>query len=69
MKESLSEALDSLEPLTKKAAEALRRYHEAKSNGSSVENIERLRLEAESLFQAISDYQSGVLGAAQATRH
>jgi len=69
MKVSISEALVSVEPLTQKATESLRRYHEAKSNGSSAENIERLRLEAESLFQAISDYQSGVLGAAQATRH
>lgn len=68
MKESLSEALVSLEPLTKKATEALRRYHEAKSAGSSSEKIECLRLEAESLFQAISEYQSRLLGAAQAAK-
>lgn len=69
MKQSLTEAMVSLEPLTKDAIEALRRYQEAKSTGCSAETIERLRLEAESLFQAISEYQTGVLGAPQSTRN
>ncbi len=69
MKQSLTEAMISLEPLTKEATEALRRYQEARSTHCSAETVERLRLEAESLFQAIAEYQAGVFGARQSTRH
>lgn len=62
MKQSLSEAIVSLEPLTKEAIEALRRYHDAQNAGAAPHEVERLRLLAESLFQAVSAYQAGLLG-------
>lgn len=49
------------EPLLRKALQAVRRYNEA--NGvKPVEEIERLRLEAEALMTAVSEYQLWVLG-------
>lgn len=62
MKQSLSEAIVSLDPLIKGATEALRRYHDAKNAGAAPDEVERLRLLAESLFQTISVYQEGLLG-------
>ncbi len=45
------------EPLIQQAIDAMRLYHEAQDNDAPTEEIERLRLLAESLFQAVSDYQ------------
>ena len=45
------------ELLVHQAIDAMRRYHQAQDNGAPAEEIERLRLLAESLFQAVSDYQ------------
>ncbi|WP_210669142.1 hypothetical protein [Pseudomonas protegens] len=45
------------EPLIQQAIDAMRRYHQAQDHGAPAEEIERLRLLAESLFQAVSDYQ------------
>jgi hypothetical protein len=45
------------EPLIQQAIDAMRLYHEAQDYGAPSEEIERLRLLAESLFQAVSDYQ------------
>ncbi|WP_447811286.1 hypothetical protein [Pseudomonas putida] len=45
------------EPLIQQATDAMRRYHEAQDYGAPREEVERLRLIAESLFQAVSDYQ------------
>jgi hypothetical protein len=45
------------EPLIQQAIDAMREYHQALDRGGSPEEIERLRLLAESLFQAVSDYQ------------
>lgn len=39
------------------AIEAMRRYHEAHRIGAPEIEVERLRLIAESLFQAVTDYQ------------
>ncbi|WP_313327409.1 hypothetical protein [Pseudomonas qingdaonensis] len=57
------------EPLMQQAMSAVRRYHEAKDLGTPFQEVERLRLEAESLMQAISEYQQAVLGGPAATRH
>ncbi|MNJ76635.1 hypothetical protein D3C77_739570 [compost metagenome] len=51
------------------AIEAMRQYHEAQAAGSSAEEVERLRLMAESLFQAVTDYQLRDLDGPSATRH
>ena len=45
------------EPLIQQAIDAMREYHQAQDRGGSPGEIERLRLLAESLFQAVSDYQ------------
>lgn len=44
------------------AIEAMKRYHEAKDLGAPPEDVERLKVLAESLFQSINDYQLRVLG-------
>lgn len=56
------------EPLIQQAIDAMRRYHEAQDYGAPAEEVERLRLLAESLFQAVSDYQLRVMAKA-ALRH
>lgn len=57
------------EPLMQQAMEAMRRYHEARDSLTDAEEVDRLRLEAESLMQAVSEYQQAVLGGQAATRH
>lgn len=49
--------IEAGEPLIQQAIDAMREYHQAQDSGAPVEEIERLRLLAESLFQAVSDYQ------------
>ncbi|MGE8170261.1 hypothetical protein ACQKO7_18910 [Pseudomonas putida] len=44
------------------AVEAMRNYHEAKDNGASDAEVERLRLIAEAQFQAVTDYQMRAFG-------
>lgn len=51
------------------AMEALKRYHEAKDFGAPPEEIERLKRLAESLFQALTDYQLRALGGPGFTTH
>ncbi|MFF7107252.1 hypothetical protein [Pseudomonas sichuanensis] len=51
------------------AMEALKRYQEAKDFGAPPEEIERLKILAESLFQALNDYQLRVLGGLGCTTH
>lgn len=50
------------QPLSQQAVDALRRYHEAMAAELPAEEIERLRTEAEALFQAVSDYQLRAMG-------
>lgn len=45
------------EPLIQQAIDAMREYHLAQDRGAPAEEVERLRLLAESLFQVVSDYQ------------
>ena len=49
------------EPLVRQAMDALRQYNEAKGHAAP-EEVERLRLEAESLFEAVHEYQRRALG-------
>lgn len=66
---SLMELIKAGEPLVQQAVDALRRYHEAQVADGPAKEVERLRLEAESLYQVVTDYQLRVLGAPSATRH
>jgi hypothetical protein len=56
-------------PMFTNAVDALRRYHEAKDDGLPAQEVERLRLLAESQFQAITDYQLHALGVQNLVRH
>ncbi len=49
-------------PMYTDAVDALRRYQEAQASGEPAEEVERLRLIAESQFQAVTDYQLKALG-------
>nr|WP_277355679.1 hypothetical protein [Pseudomonas kurunegalensis] len=49
------------EPLIQQAIDAFREYHQAQDSGAPPEEVERLRLLAESLFQVVSDYQLRVI--------
>ncbi|GJB83931.1 hypothetical protein KAM380_083960 [Aeromonas caviae] len=57
------------EPLIQQAIDAMREYHQAQDRGAPAEEIERLRVLAESLFQVVSDYQFMVLGYQTPTRN
>lgn len=58
----LEEKIAAGEPLMQQAMDALRRYHEARDSLIPAEEVERLRLEAESLFEAVHEYQRRALG-------
>ncbi|WP_065759675.1 hypothetical protein [Pseudomonas defluvii] len=62
----LHELMVLSEPLMNQAMAALRKYHEAKGVLPD-DQVELLRLEAESLFQAVSAYQLRALGGASPT--
>jgi hypothetical protein len=66
--EDLDEKIAAGEPLTQQALQALRRYNEAKGVVSD-EEFERLRLEAEALMIAVSEYVSRSLGVPARTLH
>ncbi|KAF4558731.1 hypothetical protein [Pseudomonas sp. CES] len=67
--DDLQEKMVLGEPLMQQAIEALRRYHQARDTLAPIEEVERLRVVAESLFQAISQYQLRALGGHSATCH
>lgn len=59
--ESFDEKMAAGEPLLQQALQALRRYDEAKGM-KPAEEVERLRLDAESLMVAVQEYQLRMLG-------
>lgn len=60
--DELLDKIEAGEPLMQQAIEALRRYHEAKAAAGPPDEIERLKMLAESLLQAVSEYQLRALG-------
>lgn len=69
MKRTLQGMIEAGEPLMQQALDALRCYHEAEAAGEPPEVIERLRLLAEYLFRAVSDYQLRSVGGCVPTLH
>lgn len=69
MKKEVFAILEPDNPLMTQAINALKRYHEAQAAGQPVEEVERLRLEAEALFQAVSEFQFRMLGQRNDTLH
>ena len=55
------------EPLIKQAIDAMREYHEAKDAALPSNEVQRLRLLADSLYQAVIDYQLIQAGRAPST--
>ncbi|WP_027907707.1 hypothetical protein [Pseudomonas taiwanensis] len=64
-KRSFIGMVEAGEPLIQQAIDAMRKYHKAQDYGAPREEVERLRLLAESLFEAVSDYQSRVIAKAR----
>jgi len=62
MRRNFLQVFEDSQPLSLQAAEALRCYHEGLAAGLAAEEIERLKAEAEMLFQAVSDYQLRAMG-------
>lgn len=69
MKRTIGGMVEAGEPLIRQAVDALRLYHQAKAAGAAPEEVERLRLLADSLFQAVTDYQLRSIGHQQPTIH
>lgn len=69
MKRTIEGMIEAGEPLIREAIAALRHYHEAQAAGASPDQVERLRLIAESAYQAVTDYQLYALGRQPLTRH
>jgi hypothetical protein len=65
---SLGEKIVAGEPLMQQAMDAMRRHNEAKGVLSPKE-VERLRLEVESLMQVVIQYQLRVLDGLGSTLH
>lgn len=55
--------------LIQQAIDAQRCYHEAERNGARPDEVERLRILADSLFQTVTDYQLYARGHQPLTRH
>lgn len=57
MKRTLEGMAKAGEPLLREALEAIRAHRNAQDGGASPEEVERLRLLADSLYQAAADFQ------------
>ncbi|QJQ20813.1 hypothetical protein HG549_13080 [Pseudomonas sp. SK] len=65
MKRTLLGMAEAGEPLLKQALEAIRAYNEAIAQGRPEADLERLRVQADHLYQTVIDYQlhkAGALG-------
>ena len=62
MKRTILGMTQAGEPLILEALETLRLYREAKTSGRPQEEIDRLKILAESLVQAVTDYQLLAVG-------
>lgn len=67
MKRTILGMTEAGEPLILEALEALRLYREAKISGFPPEEVNRLRILADSLVQSVTDYQL-LAGGANAVR-
>lgn len=69
MKRTIRGLTSAGEPLISEATAALRRYHEAQDAGEPAERVERLRVLAESAYQAVTDYQLYAYGLQPTVKH
>nr|WP_302184250.1 hypothetical protein [Pseudomonas donghuensis] len=61
--------IEAGEPLIQQAIDGLRRYYAAQDAGQPAKEVERLRLEADSLYQAVTEYQLRALGGPARSLH
>lgn len=66
-KRSFIGIVEAGEPLIQQAIDAIRKYHQAQDRGALPEEVECLRLLADSLYQAVIDYQLIQAGRGPAT--
>ncbi|MCO7519456.1 MULTISPECIES: hypothetical protein [unclassified Pseudomonas] len=69
VKRTIEGLISAGEPLIREAIAALRTYHDAEAAGAPPEEVDRLRLIAESAFQAVTDYELYSLGHQPLVRH
>lgn len=69
MKRTILGMAEAGEPLLQQALQAIRAHQKAVDEGRSAEEIERLRLEADHLYQTVTDYQLHALGKLVQTQH
>ncbi|WP_409312410.1 hypothetical protein [Pseudomonas putida] len=65
MKRAILGMAEAGEPLLQQALQAVRTHQKAVNEGRPAEEVERLRLEADHLYQTVIDYQlhkAGMLG-------
>lgn len=53
----LKKGMEAGDPLLQQALTAMRRYNEARDSITTADEVERLRLEANSLMEAVQEYQ------------
>lgn len=67
MKRTIQGLAEAGDQLIQQAIDAMREYHQAQDRGAPPDEIERLRLLADSLYQAVIDYQLIQAGRAPST--
>lgn len=61
--------IEAGEPLLQQAIEAMRHHREAEAAGKSPAEVQRLRLLADSLYQAVTDYHPQAIADGSQTLH
>lgn len=69
MKRTIQGLAEAGDQLIQQSIDATRKYHEAKEEGASTKELERLRTLADNLFKAVCDYQLKTRGESEDTYH
>ncbi|WP_323115339.1 hypothetical protein [Pseudomonas guariconensis] len=69
MKRTIQGLADAGDQLIQQAIDATRKYHEAKDMGAPEAEVARLKLLADSLYQAVTEFQLKSQGEAGDTHH
>lgn len=69
MKRTIQGLAEAGDQLIQQAIDATRKYQEAKDLGAPAAEVERLKLLADSLYQAVTEFQLKSQGGARDTHH
>ncbi|BFO04080.1 hypothetical protein KNHN1_24580 [Pseudomonas guariconensis] len=69
MKRTIQGLAEAGDQLIQQAIDATRKYHEAKDMGAPEAEVARLKLLADSLYQAVTEFQLKSRGEAGGTHH